>query len=53
MTRVAEAVSESIKAVGFGGLDAVEDARRRLAEAANRNAVTRRGSGDDRYEPQP
>jgi hypothetical protein len=36
VTLVAEAVSESITAVGFGGLDAVEDARRRLAAAANR-----------------
>ena len=48
MTQVVEAVSESITTGGFGGLDAVETARQRLAEAANPNALTRGTIGDDR-----
>jgi GTP-binding protein EngB required for normal cell division len=38
--RVAESVAEAITSVGFGGLDAVEQARLRLARAANLDAIT-------------
>jgi hypothetical protein len=38
--RVTESVAEAIASVGFGGLDAVEEARLRLARAANLDAET-------------
>jgi hypothetical protein len=38
--RVAESVAEAIASVGFGGLDAVEEARLRLARAANLDAIS-------------
>lgn len=49
---VAESVAEAIARVGFGGLDAVEEARQRLARAANLEAisggqVTDLGGGED------
>jgi GTP-binding protein EngB required for normal cell division len=40
-SRVAESVTEAIATVGFGGLDAVEEARVRLARAANLDAISR------------
>ena len=39
-SRVTESVGEAIATVGFGGLDAVEEARVRLARAANLDAKT-------------
>jgi hypothetical protein len=36
--QVAESVAEAIASVGFGGLDAVEEARLRLARASNLDA---------------
>lgn len=39
-TRVSEAVSEAITSVVFGGLDTVEDARRRLASLASSDPET-------------
>jgi hypothetical protein len=38
--RVAESVAEAIASVGFGRLDAVEEARARLARAANLDAIS-------------
>jgi len=43
---VAGAVSESISTVGFGSLDAVEAARRRLAEAASQEKPKVIGGGN-------
>ncbi len=47
-TRVGAAVEEAVASAGFAGLDAVEDARRRLAEAAsvaNLKAISREKRG--------
>ena len=39
-SRVSDSVAAAIASVGFGGLEAVEEARRRLARAANLDAET-------------